>query len=111
VPVSPWQLAPALAVTGVGMGLVLAPFFGIVLSAVEPHETGSASGTLTAVQQFGGSLGLAVMGTIFFGLLNTATRAGFTAAMKHTLWAAAGLELLTFALAFLLPRQARPDAS
>jgi predicted MFS family arabinose efflux permease len=69
IPVTPWQLAPALVVMGIGMGMVLAPFFDIVLVGVESHETGSASGTLTALQQFGSALGVAVMGTIFFGLL------------------------------------------
>jgi hypothetical protein len=108
IPVTPWDLAPALAVTGAGMGLALAPFFDIVLAGVEPHETGSASGTLTAVQQFGSALGVAVMGSIFFGLLTGPTREAFTAALRHTLWAAAGLQLLTFALAFLLPRKAAP---
>lgn len=32
--------------------------------------------------------------------------AAFTATLRQTLWAAAGLQILTFALAFLLPRKA-----
>ncbi|MCW2915219.1 MAG: transporter [Actinomycetia bacterium] len=67
--VTPWQLAPALIITGLGMGLLMAPFFDTVLAGVEPHETGSAGGTLTAIQQLGAALGVAVLGTIFFGLL------------------------------------------
>ena len=110
IPVTPWELAPALAVMGIGMGLVLAPFFDIVLAGVEPHETGSASGTLTAVQQFGSSLGIALMGSIFFGLLADTTKAAFTATVRQTLWAAAGLQMLTFALAFLLPHKASQAA-
>jgi hypothetical protein len=47
----------------------MAPFFDIVLAGVEQHETGSASGTLTAVQQLGGALGIAVLGTVFFDLV------------------------------------------
>lgn len=69
VDVTPWQLVPALAVTGIGMGLLMGPFFDTVLAGVEPEETGSAGGTLTAVQQLGSALGAAVLGTIFFGLL------------------------------------------
>ncbi|MBX6765954.1 MAG: MFS transporter, partial [Actinomadura rubrobrunea] len=69
VGVGPWQLTPALVVCGVGMGLLMAPFFDIVVSGVEPQETGSAGGTLTAIQQFGSALGAAVLGTVFFGLL------------------------------------------
>ncbi|WP_067805419.1 MFS transporter [Actinomadura formosensis] len=69
IDVTPWQLIPALIVTGLGMGLLMAPFFDTVLAGVEPVETGSAGGTLTAVQQLGSALGAAVLGTIFFGLL------------------------------------------
>ena len=69
VDVTPWQLVPALVVTGTGMGLIMGPFFDTVLAGVEPAETGSAGGTLTAVQQLGSALGAAVLGTIFFGLL------------------------------------------
>ncbi|GAA2414932.1 hypothetical protein GCM10010191_26220 [Actinomadura vinacea] len=112
--VSPWQLTPALVVTGLGMGMLMAPFFDIVLSGVEPEETGSAGGTLTAVQQLGGALGAAVLGTIFFGVLGTeggpgTSAADFATAMRITLWVEVGLLVLTFALAFLLPRQARPQ--
>ncbi|QXJ20642.1 MFS transporter [Actinomadura graeca] len=69
IDVTPWQLIPALIVTGLGMGLLMAPFFDIVLAGVEPEETGSAGGTLTAIQQLGSALGAAVLGTVFFGLL------------------------------------------
>ncbi|WP_424535923.1 MFS transporter [Sphaerisporangium viridialbum] len=69
--VTPWQLAPALLVTGIGMGMLMAPFFDIVLAGVEPHETGSASGSLTAIQQLGSAFGVALLGTVFFGLLGS----------------------------------------
>jgi EmrB/QacA subfamily drug resistance transporter len=78
--VTPWHLAPALAVMGIGMGLFMAPFFDMVLAGVEPHESGSASGTLTAVQQLGGALGIAVLGTVLFGLLPGAVVDGADAA-------------------------------
>src|SRR5690606_35636179 len=50
-----WHLAPGLAFAGLGMGLAMAPFFDIVLAGVEPRESGSASGTLTAILQLGGA--------------------------------------------------------
>ncbi|GAA4146323.1 MFS transporter [Actinomadura keratinilytica] len=91
--VGPWQLAPALLVCGTGMGLLMAPFFDIVVSGVEPHETGSAGGTLTAVQQFGSALGAAVLGTVFFGLLGgqVAAEAEHAAAALRDRLAAAGV--------------------
>ena len=41
-------LMPGLFVAGLGMGLVVAPMFDIVLAAVTDKETGSASGVLNA---------------------------------------------------------------
>ncbi|OIJ62614.1 MFS transporter [Streptomyces mangrovisoli] len=77
--VGPWQLVPSLLVTGIGMGLLMAPFFDIVLASVEQHETGSASGTMTAMQQLGGAFGVAILGTVFFGLLG----GGIGSAVDH----------------------------
>lgn len=104
--VTPWQLIPAMAVTGFGMSLVMAPFFEIVLAAVEPQETGSAGGTLSAVQQLGSALGLALLGTIFFNVL---PHDGMEEAMKTTLWVSVGMVALAAALTFLLPHSARHE--
>lgn len=71
-------------------GLLMAPFFGIVLAGVERHETGSASGTMTAAQQLGSALGVAVLGTLFFGLLGGHV-AGATSASATKAFAAAGV--------------------
>ncbi|MEU7900437.1 MFS transporter [Nonomuraea sp. NPDC049152] len=104
--VGPWELAPALLVIGLGAGLVMGPFFTIVLGGVEQHETGSASGTLTALQQVGGALGMALLGTVFFGTIAQAP----TLAAQYTFWMVVGMLALTSLSAFLLPRQAPPDA-
>jgi EmrB/QacA subfamily drug resistance transporter len=96
---TPWRFVPALLVTGVGIGFALSALFNIFLAAVEPHETGSASGTFTAVQQFAGALGVAVLGTVYFGLLGE-----HTAAFRTTLWAVGAMLVLAFAAAFLLPK-------
>ena len=108
---TPWQLVPALAVTGVGQAMVMAPFFDIVLAGVEPEETGSASGTLTAVQQLGGALGVALIGTVFFDLLGDAPMAAdFDRAMQTTVWVIIAMFAVSLALAYLLPEHAREDA-
>ncbi|MEU6364143.1 MFS transporter [Streptomyces sp. NPDC046931] len=62
----PWPLLPVLAVCGVGQGLFAVPFFTTALHRVRPHETGSAAGLLNAVQQLGATLGVALLGSVFF---------------------------------------------
>jgi EmrB/QacA subfamily drug resistance transporter len=104
-PVTEFQMVPALLVSGFGMGLFIAPFFDIVLAGVTLPMVGSASGVLNAVQQLGGTAGIAVLGTVFFGLLDAGDPLG---AIETVLWTTCGLVLLAAALAFLLPRRARP---
>src|SRR6185312_10639260 len=60
-----WDLAPALLLLGIGMGLLIAPLFSIILAAVNDEEVGSASGVLNAIQQLGSAMGVAVIGTVF----------------------------------------------
>ncbi len=65
--VSSYQMVPALAVCGLGLGLVVAPLINIILAGIHAGSAGSASGVLTTVQQVGGALGVAIVGIIFFG--------------------------------------------
>src|SRR4051812_27450392 len=110
---SSWSLTPGLALAGIGMGLTLAPVFDVVLAGVEDHELGSASGLVNALQQLGGGLGIAIMGTLFFSLATShasdSARAvpDFALSMRRTLWVEVALLAVTFGLAFLLPRRAR----
>jgi len=78
------------------------------MGEIADHEIGSASSSLEALQQMGASLGVAVLGTIFFGL------AGLTITASTAVHAASVVALLTllligvaFALAFLLPQRAK----
>lgn len=61
-----WQMVPALVISGIGTGLIAAPIFDTILSTVEPQQSGSASGVLSAVQSVFSSVGVAVFGTVFF---------------------------------------------
>jgi hypothetical protein len=45
---SSWDVIPALAFGGIGMGMVFVPLFDIILGGVREHEVGSASGVLAA---------------------------------------------------------------
>ncbi|HEY3010396.1 MAG TPA: MFS transporter [Micromonosporaceae bacterium] len=111
--IGPWHLTVPLLVFGLGMGMIFVPLFGIIMGEVEDREVGSASGLLEAIQQLGASLGVAVLGTLFFGVAGSTVGHGLLDAA--TAVRAAGLvALLTlaltavaFGLGFLLPRRAR----
>ncbi|HEY2075095.1 MAG TPA: MFS transporter [Streptosporangiaceae bacterium] len=69
--VTTWDMAPALVVAGLGMGGVLAPLADILLDGVQLQDAGSASGIFNTSLQVGASIGVAVIGVIFFGLLGS----------------------------------------
>ena len=77
-------LWPPLGMAGLGVGLFTTPLFTVALGNVRPHETGSAAGLLNAVQEFGATFGVAVLGTVF---LDVSARGAFVVA--------AGMVLLT----------------
>jgi EmrB/QacA subfamily drug resistance transporter len=101
-----WDLAPAEFLLGVGIGLLIAPLFSIILAAVSNEEVGSASGVLNAIQQLGSAVGVAVIGTVFFSVLK---HSGFQHATERSLWVVAGLSVLLLALTPVLPKHGRPE--
>jgi len=52
-------------VTGIGVGPVFSVFTLVVQGAVSPRQIGTATSSLTLFQQIGGTVGLAITGTIF----------------------------------------------
>ena len=72
VTIDPFDVTLPLLVGGFGLGLVIAPLSDLTLAGVHGDETGSASGVLTAAQRVGGSVGVAVIGVIFFWQLSVA---------------------------------------
>jgi EmrB/QacA subfamily drug resistance transporter len=72
--VSAWLLL-AMVPVGAGMGTAIPPLINLVLRAVPPTDAGAASGMLVTSQQIGNALGVALVGTIFFGELGSATSA------------------------------------
>jgi EmrB/QacA subfamily drug resistance transporter len=98
---------PGLLVAGVGLGLIVAPMFDIILASVTDEETGSASGVLNAGQQLASSIGVAVLGTIFF---DTVAGGDFHKGLSHTLFVQIAMMGGLLVLSPLLPRFAREPA-
>ena len=105
--VTSWNLAPALLVSGIGMGLVFAPFFGLVLAAVDDHELGSANGVISSFNQLGNAVAAALFSTLFFNKVESGG-SPFPAA-ELVYWLAAGILVLTWLLAFTVPKTARSE--
>lgn len=101
------RLALPLTLYGIGMGMIFVPLFDIIMGEVKDREVGSASSMLESIQQMGSSLGVAVLGTVFF---STVGRDGFLAASRQITLIALGLTIVSLPLAFLLPRRARAHA-
>ncbi len=95
------ELSPALALIGVGNGLVIPLIVSGVLQSVPGHATGAASGVLTTTQQFSMTLGIAAVGTLFFA---REASAGIVAALQDALLADIGLVAFAFAMTVLLAR-------
>lgn len=86
-----WEFIPGLLITGMGMALIMAPMFSVVLTDVDPKQAGSASGVLNAVQQLGGAIGVALIGVVLFGQLTAHAPASFStveASVRNQLTAA-----------------------
>jgi EmrB/QacA subfamily drug resistance transporter len=110
--VTGWDLAGPLLVYGAGMGMIFAPLFDIIMGDIADHEVGSAAGLLESIQQLGASLGVAVLGTVFFAAAGAHPHlAGFLDASRRVTLIALGLSVVAFGVGFLLPRQGRTAAA
>jgi EmrB/QacA subfamily drug resistance transporter len=104
--VSTWDLAPALAIIGLGAGASLGQLFDFILAGVSMEEVGSASGVLEAAQQLASAVGVAALGTIFFSAFSGHLPSH---ALAITAWACLVPLLAAFLLVFRLPMQAREE--
>jgi MFS family permease len=100
------MLAPAMAVIGIGMGATFSTIYDVAIGDIDPAEAGSASGSLSSVQQLANAIGPAVITTIYFGAL----AGGQAHAMSASLVAVIAVGLLSCLAVPLLPRRAQPDA-
>ncbi|MFI6316897.1 MFS transporter [Nonomuraea sp. NPDC050556] len=97
-----WALAPALFATGVGVGLCFATIPTVALGDASPEEAGSASGSLSSIQQLSSAIGSAAVTSIFF----QAAASGLDHAMKVSLIVVLAVTALSFPVVALMPRKA-----
>jgi MFS family permease len=103
---STWDLVPGLFFIGAGVGASIGQLFRFILTSVNMNEVGSASGVLEAVQQLSTSLGVAVLGTIFFSAFGHHLP---SYALQITAWACLVPLAAAFVLVFRLPMHPREE--
>jgi EmrB/QacA subfamily drug resistance transporter len=119
-------LGPIL-VTGAGLGLLFVPLPLVALARVGEADSGVASSLLNTGRQVGGSIGLAVLGTVAWTVVADAARAHAAAARtasRHAAYqhalaagfdraflAASGIALLVLAVTIVAIRVGRADLS
>jgi EmrB/QacA subfamily drug resistance transporter len=100
-----WSLTPAFFVIGLGMGCCYSTIFNVALGDINPDEAGSASGSLSSIQQLAAGIGSAAVTSIFF----QGATSGFDHAMKISLIVVLALIALSIPLVTLMPRRAPED--
>lgn len=91
--VLPLYLAPALVLTGLGLGCVMPPTASLATADITGHDIGAASAAYNASQQLGAALGTALLNTIAAD-----TTASYLASARHATPRAASVHGYTTAL-------------
>ena len=92
-------LGPELLV-GLGMGLTFVPLSLVALAKVPNKDTGVASSLLNTGQQVGGSIGLAILGTVAWSAVASSTKTAIAATGGAHLSPAGQTALANHALAY-----------
>ncbi|MEU9200942.1 MFS transporter [Streptomyces sp. NPDC048332] len=103
-------LVPALALAGIGMGLVFAGNPATVISAVPENEQNKASGANNTSREFGGALGVAALTTVFSRQFADNTSgdpaAAFTDGLVAALWIGVAVVMVGAVSGMLIRRSA-----
>jgi MFS family permease len=103
-------LAPALLIIGLGMGSSVPTLFRVIVERVDPKRAGLVGGMTNSTLQVSAALGVALLGGLYFAVLNGRSDAASIAhAFSATLLGVAGCHLVGAVLAAGLgqPRRTR----
>ena len=92
-------LGPTI-LTGLGIGLVFVPLSLVSLAGVHDDDAGSASSLLNVGQQIGGSIGLAIVGTVAWSAVASNLRSASAAAGTTHLSTAAQTAMSSHAMTY-----------
>jgi MFS family permease len=116
------QLLPYMFTIGIGLGFVVVPLINIIISRAKVENVGAASGVLNTMMAVGNAMGIALIGSLFFGMIavNATSAASdigthsngstnhfkihhYTYALINSILCSIGVVIVTFLLIFLLP--------
>ena len=125
-----WDLLLPMLVAGLGSGLFIAPNARFITAIVDRSEAGAASGVIGTMQRIGSAIGIAVIGSVLFGIADLGSigsdiKAGlmdgtftspdaaatsvlathFGPAATIALGVSAAFAVVSFALVFVLPKR------
>jgi EmrB/QacA subfamily drug resistance transporter len=89
------HVLPGLIMIGIGMGMIFAPAFSTATLGVKSSDAGIASAMVNTSQQVGGSVGTALLSTIF-----ASAAAGYASAHAHTAHLASAASIHGYTTAF-----------
>jgi MFS family permease len=97
----PYDVLITTALLGVGIGLAFSALGNLIVGAVEPHQTGVASGMNTVMRTLGGALGGQISATFIAGHMRNGfpTVTGFT----QTYWMATAFLAVAAVAGTLIP--------
>jgi len=101
-----WALIFPLFIIGLGMGSCFGSIYDVAIGDIQPSEAGSASGSLSAVQQLANSIGAAAITTIYFRVVATS---GAPSAVLVSLLIVGAVVLVSCGLVWLLPKKPQPE--
>ena len=102
------SLVVPFVLAGIGMALVFAPVANTILASVSRSDEGKASGANNAIREVGGTLGVAVLASVFSREGNTLTGQGFVDGLVPAVWIGAVVLAAGALLALAVPgRRAR----
>ncbi len=117
-----FDLVGPLVIFGLGNGLAFVPLTTTALDGVAPADAGAASGLVNVMQQLGGSLGLAVLVTVFGSATKSAAadvdprlspaeaaRHVFVVAADKSFWVATAFLVGTWLLVTFAIRPSKPE--
>lgn len=97
-----WQILIATTIIGIAAGICFNSVFNTALGNLRPEEAGTASGSLSAIQQVANGIGSALVTTVFIGFIGD----GVATAMTTTLVVILAIAAICLLAVPFLPRTA-----